>query len=169
MKEAAVWLRNMICFLCFFQVFLHLVPKEEYRKYLKFFGNLLLVFLLFRPVASLLGNGETLNGILRTERLKGAYSELEMHMEGMEELKTGVVRRAFQEEIKRQIREIPEAYGYSVLKLDLSFTEENQPKKLKIELLSDAEKGREQIPKIRKEIEEIYGIREADMEILVQG
>jgi hypothetical protein len=169
MKEAAVWLRNMICFLCFFQVFLHLVPKEEYRKYLKFFGNLLLTFLILQPVLSALGKGEKLEGILRTEGLKSAYSELEMHMEGIEELKAEVVNRAFQEEIKRQIRGIPEAYGFSVLKLDLSFTEDNQPDRLGMHLLKDTEETWEQIPKIRTEIEEIYGIKEENMEILMQG
>lgn len=170
MTEIAWYIRNMICFICFFQVFLHLVPREQYRKYLKFFGNLLLVFLLIRPVAAFVGKGEELENILRLETLKGAYSEMEMHMEGVEELKTEVINRTFQEEIKRQIREIPEAYGLSVLTMEMDFQEETTPKNLTMKLLNDgAGDSMERIEKIKGEIQEIYGISTDQMRIYVQG
>ena len=41
MSKVLAWIRSILCFLCFFQVFLQLTPKESYRKYLKFFGNLI--------------------------------------------------------------------------------------------------------------------------------
>lgn len=170
MKEVTSFIRNMICFICFFQVFLHLVPKEQYRKYLKFFGNLLLVFLVIRPAAVFLGKGEELESILRLESLREEYSEMEMHMEGAEELKTEVINRSFQEEIKRQIRGIPEAYGLSVLHMEMEFQEEITPESLTIRLLNDGTGDSDgRIEKIKEEIQEIYGISKDQMEIYVQG
>ena len=170
MKEAASFIRNMICFLCFFQVFLHLVPKEQYRKYLKFFGNLILVFLVLRPMAIVLGKGEDLEKILRMESLKSIYSEMEMQMEGVEELKTEVIYRTFQEEIKRQIRGIPEAYGLSILKMEVEFQEGTTPKCLTMKLLNDgAGDSEERIEKIKEEIRDIYGIPKEQMTIEMQG
>ena len=60
MSKVLAWIRSILCFLCYFQVFLQLTPKESYWKYLKFFGNLILVLLLLRPMASLLGQAESL-------------------------------------------------------------------------------------------------------------
>ena len=170
MSEVLEWVRNMICFLCFFQVFLHLVPMEHYRKYLKFFGNLLLVFMVIRPGAAFLGKDQELDQILRMESLKGEYSELQMHMEGIEELKTGVVNQAFQTEIIRQIKEIPESYGMSVESLTVETDNEESLTSLTMRLKDD-ESGQygEKIRNIKDEIQNIYGIPKNHMEISVQG
>ena len=111
MSKVLAWIRSILCFLCFFQVFLQLTPKESYRKYLKFFGNLILVLLLLRPAASLLGQAESLEQFLKFQTLSNEYSELRMHMEGMEELKNTLVEETFRREIERQIREVPENLG----------------------------------------------------------
>ncbi len=121
MSKVLAWIRSILCFLCFFQVFLQLTPKESYRKYLKFFGNLILVLLLLRPAASLLGQAESLEQFLKFQTLSNEYSELRMHMEGMEELKNTLVEETFRREIERQIREVPENLGYSVLSLSVSY------------------------------------------------
>ncbi len=121
MSKVLAWIRSILCFLCFFQVFLQLTPKESYRKYLKFFGNLILVLLLLRPAASLLGQAESLEQFLKFQTLSNEYSELRMHMEGMEELKNTLVEKTFRREIERQIREVPENLGYSVLSLSVSY------------------------------------------------
>lgn len=166
MESFTAWLRNMICFLCFFQVFLHLSPKEQYRKYLKFFGDLLLIFMVIRPLTALTGKGETLDQILRLQSLKGEYSEMEMHMEGVEELKTGVVEKAFEWEIERQIREIPKAYGFSVLNFLVEFGEDGRPRGVTMSLLSDkAGDKSERLKGIEDELADIYGISRNHMKI----
>lgn len=70
MSKVLAWIRSILCFLCFFQVFLQLTPKESYRKYLKFFGNLILVLLLLRPAASLLGAGGVFGAVFEISDLK---------------------------------------------------------------------------------------------------
>lgn len=56
---------------------------------------------------------------LKFQTLSNEYSELRMHMEGMEELKNTLVEKTFRREIERQIREVPENLGYSVLSLSV--------------------------------------------------
>ena len=170
MKTALEYIRNIICFLCFFQVFLHLVPKEQYRKYLKLFGNLILMFLVLKPVTSWLGGEEELEHLLRQKTLAGEYEGLKLQMEGMEELKVKVVNQAFQEEIKRQIRAITEGYGLSVLNLEVEFEEERLPVKIGLKLLNDG-KGNygEKIGYIKEAIQDIYGILPEQITITMQG
>ena len=69
MSKVLAWIRSILCFLCFFQVFLQLTPKESYRKYLKFFGNLILVLLLLRPGLSS-GAGGVFGAVFEISDLK---------------------------------------------------------------------------------------------------
>ncbi|MFQ9151542.1 MAG: hypothetical protein ACLR6B_08460 [Blautia sp.] len=47
--------------------------------------------------------------ILKLESFRNEYSELQMHMEGLEELKNTVVEKTFHREMERQLRKVPEA------------------------------------------------------------
>ena len=68
MKDFLQWILKMVCFLCFFQVFLQLVPKESYRKFLKFFGSLLLILMVARPIAVLINQDGEWERILKEEK-----------------------------------------------------------------------------------------------------
>ena len=76
MSGILAWIRSILCFLCFFQVFLQLTPRESYRKYLKFFGNLILVLLAVRPGLSLLGQAESLDFARRSSGRSGKYRKI---------------------------------------------------------------------------------------------
>ena len=165
MSKVLAWIRSILCFLCFFQVFLKLTPKESYRKYLKFFGNLILVLLLLRPAASLLGQAESLEQFLKFQTLSNEYSELRMHMEGMEELKNTLVEETFRREIERQIREVPENLGYSVLSLSVSYGETGEPEAIDLVLLSSKDEG---TAKIQEELSRIYGLAGEEIRITVK-
>ena len=165
MSKVLAWIRSILCFLCFFQVFLRLTPKESYRKYLKFFGNLILVLLLLRPAASLLGQAESLEQFLKFQTLSNEYSELRMHMEGMEELKNTLVEKTFRREIERQIREVPENLGYSVLSLSVSYGETGEPEAIDLVLLSSKDEG---TAKIQEELSRIYGLAGEEIRITVK-
>ena len=161
MSKVLAWIRSILCFLCFFQVFLQLTPKESYRKYLKFFGNLILVLLLLRPAASLLGQAESLEQFLKFQTLSNEYSELRMHMEGMEELKNTLVEETF----RREIREVPENLGYSVLSLSVSYGETGEPEAIDLVLLSSKDEG---TAKIQEELSRIYGLAGEEIRITVK-
>ena len=165
MSKVLAWIRSILCFLCFIQVFLQLTPKESYRKYLKFFGNLILVLLLLRPAASLLGQAESLEQFLKFQTLSNEYSELRMHMEGMEELKNTLVEKTFRREIERQIREVPENLGYSVLSLSVSYGETGEPEAIDLVLLSSKDEG---TAKIQEELSRIYGLAGEEIRITVK-
>ncbi|MFQ9395411.1 MAG: stage III sporulation protein AF [Lachnospiraceae bacterium] len=139
--------------------------KESYRKYLKFFGNLILVLLLLQPAASLLGQAESLEQFLKFQTLSNEYSELRMHMEGMEELKNTLVEKTFRREIERQIREVPENLGYSVLSLSVSYGETGEPEAIDLVLLSSKDEG---TAKIQEELCKIYGLAGEEIRITVK-
>ena len=48
------WVKNLVFFYVMFTAVLHLLPKNSYHKYIKFFGGLLLVVMLLTPVLDLI-------------------------------------------------------------------------------------------------------------------
>ena len=135
------------------------------RRVVKFFGNLILVLLLLRPAASLLGQAESLEQFLKFQTLSNEYSELRMHMEGMEELKNTLVEKTFRREIERQIREVPENFGYSVLSLSVSYGETGEPEAIDLVLLSSKDEG---TAKIQEELSRIYGLAGEEIRVTVK-
>jgi len=159
MRAAALYIRNIICFLCFFQVFLHLVPKEQYQKYLKLFGNLILVFLLLRPVTAVFGMEEHLEDVLSRELRNIEYGELKLHVKGVEELRTQIVNQAYEEEVKKQIRTIPPEYGLSVVSEEVIFDEEMMPENIRIRVLEDGNVNMEErIDDVKEALQNVYGL-----------
>lgn len=163
------WLLKIVCFLCFFQVFLQVVPKEKYRKYLKFFGSLLLLLMLARPVGVLLGQGGEWEQILEEEILKEEYRELRLHMEGVEDLDTEVVTKAFQQEVGRQIRKIPEAYGFVVTGADIGFDESGMvPDEVTLKIRV-GEEGFGRVEEMKRELSALYQVKEEKLTVHVEG
>ena len=162
MTEVLSCLQSFLCFLCFFQVFLQLAPKGNDRKYLKFFGNLVLVLLVLRPVTAVFGNVDSLDQILELESFRNEYSELQMHMEGLEELKNTVVEKNFHREVEEQLRKIPEALGLSVLSLTVSYDDTGAPESVELTLLGSSKKDQEEV---QEELARISGLPEENVQI----
>ena len=162
MTEILSCLQSFLCFLCFFQVFLQLAPKENDRKYLKLFGNLVLVLLVLRPVTAVFGKADSLDQILKLESFRNEYSELQMHMEGLEELKNTVVEKNFYREVEEQLRKIPEALGLSVLSLTVSYDDTGAPESVELTLLGSSKKDQE---KVQEELARICGLPEENVRI----
>ena len=141
------------------------MPNWFLAAMLSLFGNLILVLLLLQPAASLLGQAESLEQFLKFQTLSNEYSELRMHMEGMEELKNTLVEKTFRREIERQIREVPENLGYSVLSLSVSYGETGEPEAIDLVLLSSKDEG---TAKIQEELSRIYGLAGEEIRITVK-
>ena len=156
MTEILSCLQSFLCFLCFFQVFLQLAPKENDRKYL------VLVLLVLRPVTAVFGKADSLDQILKLESFRNEYSELQMHMEGLEELKNTVVEKNFHREVEEQLRKIPEALGLSVLSLTVSYHDTGAPESVELTLLSSSKKDQE---KVQEELARICGLSEENVRI----
>ena len=62
------WARNFICCLCLLELFCHLVRNEDYRRYIRFFGGLLVLMLVISPLAEIFSLGETFGEELRQRR-----------------------------------------------------------------------------------------------------
>lgn len=165
------WIRNIVCFLCIFNILLQILPAESFKKYVRFFGGLILIIMVMEPLADVTHLTENFERAWRLESLREQADGIRITGEGMEELRSEKIREAYQAEVKRQVEEVVRAYGMEPEKTKLEFTQEEEEAacisgvELRVsgEAVSDAG-----ISEIKKELREVYHISEGHINISIQ-
>ena len=57
------WMKNLSFYLVLLSVLLQMIPGEQYKKYVKFFAGMILIMMLLKPMAGLLGMTDSLERI----------------------------------------------------------------------------------------------------------
>ncbi len=91
------WLQNITFYLVMVTAVLHVVPNQEYRKYIRFFTGLVLVLMMLTPILNVFGTDVELAEL---------YEESKV-----EELQKDIMGQGFpmeEEQIKMEEKELPE-------------------------------------------------------------
>ena len=177
------WIRNIVCFLCILNVFMQVLPGGAFKKYVRFFGGLLLVVIVLNPLADLVKVSGSFEKAWRMESLKEEVDNLELTKQGMEDFRSEKINEAYQKELKRQIEEVVKANDFDPVNTEITFEEGEDGVQMmrRIQLKMTPHKGDEiSIPKvgsaqeqgdtenIKKEIQEVYHISMDNINIIVQ-
>ena len=65
------WMKNIACYMVLITAFMHVIPNEGYRKYIRMFTGLVLVLLLLTPVFRLFDAGSEILHLYES----GAYEK----------------------------------------------------------------------------------------------
>lgn len=166
------WIRNIVCCLCLFQVFLQILPEGSFQKYVRFFGGLLLIVLVTGPLADMTHLTANFEQAWHLESLREQAADIRLTGEGMEELRSEKIKEAYQSEIKRQVEEVVRAYGLTPERTELVFEQEEG------EILNISEAGLtvsgdrnvydSEISRIKNELQEVYHISLEHINISIQ-
>lgn len=178
------WIKNIVCFLCFVNLFLQLLPNNSFQKYVRFFAGILLVIIVLGPLADIAGLKGKFEAAWQKENLKGEYSELEIDMHGMEELRSKKIMEVYEGELKKQIESIVKSHGLFVLDSEITFKSEDgsyvpesisvtasyEKSGIRIEVAPFTEDGGEsaEVLNIKNEIQEVYNIPGSNINISIQ-
>ena len=163
LESIYIWVRNIVCYLCFLNVFMQIIPGEGFRKYVRFFGSLILVVVVMEPLGNAASLSDTFEQIWEKESRREAYDELEIQMQGMDELRMQKVDEAYRSELQRQIASVAESYGLHPATIELSFDEEGEGPSLvkRVFIRGTVEEEEEAgaiVEKVKREIVEVYQV-----------
>lgn len=120
------WIRNIACYLCIFNVVLHIIPGNGFKRYVRFIGGILLVLLVIAPLGKLLDLNESFHEAFQMEGLKEELSDARTAREGLADLRSEKIDTAFEAEMKRQLEGIVKAYGYYPITTTIIFQMEEE-------------------------------------------
>lgn len=126
------WVRSIVCYLCFIQLIDQLLPEGGYRKYVRFFGGLLLIILTISPFMDISGLSKTLEQEWRQAALQEEWASLNLEQEGLVQLREQTISDACRKELERQVEAVAEGNGMLSAKAEVTFTK-SQGKPLELE------------------------------------
>lgn len=123
MEAVYGWAKNLIFCLCLLELFCHLVRAEDYRRYIRFFGGMIVMVMVFSPLADILTLGETFDEALRQAFAREEAQELQMSQEALADLQSDRIAEAYKAELQRQMEEIALAHGQRAIQTEVKLEE----------------------------------------------
>lgn len=174
------WVKNLVCFYLLITVVLHLLPKKDYRKYVRFFSGILLTILVVSPVLELMGNEELIRQKISQEEFFQVMDNIKLDTEHLEmtqkELYLKEYERALGMDVGRMAEEkqlipqkvevrLTEEYTVSSIEVTVTFQEDD----LFVQKASYVDDSVEypQVRELRQDLMEFYRLGEEQISIVV--
>lgn len=174
MEGIVTWIRNIACLYLVLSLILNILPDVEEKKYIQFFGSILVTICLLHPILEFGNVGERLEQNVISNVLEESFVEMMRQTNQKEIVGVSYVREACEMEMKRQVNQWMQVYGYEVISCEVEFWEEEvlELKDLHIKVRNRKEEVRsktKQIEFLKNELINVYNIPEGNINISIQG
>ncbi len=175
------WMRDLIVCFCMLELFCHLVRTDEYRRYIRFFGGLIVLLLALEPAGDLFLAGQTFEEALRRAFVREEAYELRVSQEALADLQNEQIEEAYRSELERQMREIAKANGRQCISVDVRLSKsEGNPAAISSVLIrlmplnsnlnvfekeTDGARQQAGVDRIRAEIASVYGVEDIQISV----
>lgn len=175
------WVKNLVCFYIVITAVLHLLPKESYRKYVRFFTGMLLVILVLTPIFSVL---QDRGNLYKKIEQAGFFQELEslkLDTAYLEQSQQEIYRKEYEKAISMDIEQMVQRQELQPGDIEVSLTGECQVEKIYIEagFPKESESYLEKagfsagaeypaVYELQKELKDFYQIEEEQIEIVMK-
>lgn len=177
------WVKNLVCFYIFITVILHLLPKENYQKYVRFFAGMLLMILVVSPILSLMGKEDILLQKISQAGFFQEMDNLKLDTEHLQDTQKEVYVQEYERAVGMDISRMAEDKQLNTRQVEVHLSEDYQVDSIVMEVslanedglsvhkASFADNSREypQVYKLKQELMDFYQIEEGQIEIVVQG
>lgn len=182
MELIYVWVKNIVCFYIFMAIITHLLPRESYRKYVRFFSGMLLTILVVTPVLSVFGKEDVLMKKINQAGFLQELDNLKLDTRHLELTQKKVYLEEYERAIAMDVERIVEGRQFKALWTKVHLSEEYQVESIDLEVRMDGENGIS-IPKVsfsdesknhpevhalKQELMEFYQLEEEEIQIAVQ-
>ena len=177
------WVKNLVCFYIFLTVILHLLPKESYQKYVRFFSGMLLMILVVSPILSLLGKEDVLLQKISQAGFFQEMDNLKMDTEYLKDTQKEMYFQEYEKAIGMDISRMAEDRQLHASQVEVHLSKEYQVESIALEVsfakedglfvqkasFTDNSKEYPEVYKLKQELMDFYQIKEGQIEIVVQG
>ncbi len=174
------WVKNLVCFYLLITVALHLLPRKNYQKYVRFFSGILLTILVVSPVLELLGDEEALRQKISQEEFFQGMDNIKLDTEHLEmtqkELYIREYERALGMDVGRMAEEkqlVPEKVevklteGYEVSSIDMTVTFQDEAATVQKASYAGDSAQYPQIYELRQDLMEFYRLKDEQIRIVI--
>ena len=197
MEAVLEWMKGIVILFVVLTALLWLVPKEQYKKYIRFFMELLIVLAVIRPVTGLIDFDGTFDEKIRNSQFMQEMENLRLDTAKLDFMQQDYRKSEYETVIAQDIRSMAEGKAYTVQEIEVSLSEQYELDTVVLTLAAaqeeEAADGEVKIENIvvgknlqgenaatqtmleqgarelKKEIMSYYQIRESQISILTEG
>ena len=198
MEAVLEWMKGIVILFVVLTALLWLVPKEQYKKYIRFFMELLIVLAVIRPVTGLIDFDGTFDEKIRNSQFMQEMENLRLDTAKLDFMQQDYRKSEYEMVIAQDICSMAEGKAYAVQEIEVSLSEQYELDTVVLTLAAaqeeeDAADGEVKIEEIvvgknlqgenaaaqtmleqgarelKKEIMSYYQIRESQISILTEG
>ncbi len=177
------WVKNIIVFYIIMTAVMHLLPKSNYQKYVRFFCGLLLIVMVLTPVLEILFHPDYLLNKISYQSFWQEMEAAKLDVEGMEEVQSQTFKQEYEKAIGKDISalaegkgivveqmtvELSEDYSLKEIAMSVRFGDEQQGIRIEKITLKDNSKEYPKVLELKKEIMEFYQVTANRIQIVVQ-
>ena len=177
------WVKNLVFYYIMMTAVLHLLPNNNYQKYVRFFGGLLLVVILLNPILEFFDESDYLLNKISYESFWQEMDSVRLDVSRMEEAQQRAFRKEYEEAIADDIVLMAENNALKVLSAEVELTEdytleyievsvipEEQAEGIHIEKIRFSDNSSEYpgVSELKTRIRDFYGVSEEQIRIVVQ-
>lgn len=176
------WVKNLVFFYILMTAVLHVLPKNSYQKYVRFFGGLLLVVLLLTPVLEFLYQPGYLLDKISYESFWQEMNTVQLDMEGMETAQKQVYIQEYENAIAGDIAQMVQEEELVVYKVSVLISEDYQLKNISLSVglkeeggiyvekmvLQDNSREYPEVLKLKEKIMDFYEVDDSQIQIAVK-
>lgn len=168
------WMRGIVLLFFLLSALLYFVPREVYKKYIRFFMEMVLVLAILLPVIKLFYEEDSFDKMVHYDEFWQEISNLRTDMEHMEYLQNEYYAQQYEQEIAADIRKMAEEYGYETKQAEVDLDADYEIEYIKLcvkpeQRAADSGKTEEEaLADLKEGLLSFYRTDEEHMEILVQ-
>lgn len=174
MEWIMTWIRDLACLYLILSVVTHIVPNGEEKRYIQFFGGLLVTLFLLKPILQLGDVDKVLEKHVISNLLEESYEEMIRETNRREVVGNSYVVEVCEKELQNQMEEWMAVYGYEVKKCQVEFSEgevmELQNLDITVKHTGEEEENKQKQEEfLKNELMKVYNIPEGNINISIQG
>ena len=120
MGKLLEWMRGIVLLFFLLTALLYFIPRDVYKKYIRFFMEMVLVLAILLPVMKLFYGEDPFRKMVHYDEFWQELSNLKTDMEHMEYLQNEYYAEQYEQEIGADIKSMADEYGYETKEVQVS-------------------------------------------------
>lgn len=185
MSQILDWMKGIVLLFFIMAALLYFVPKDAYKKYIRFFMEMILMLALLLPVLELFYKGDTFEKMIHYDEFWQQMDNMKMDMEHVAYLQGNYYVSECENSIEEELKDMVKTYGYEAKEAAVVVNDDFGIERVSLNLMRQQEGGEivvgeisvgkkagepdeENYRNMKQEIMDFYQLPEEKLDITVQ-
>ena len=169
MEHFITWMKGIVLLFFVFTALLYFIPRNTYKKYIRFFMEMMLILSIMYPLLQAVFKENTLENLIHYDEFWQEMDNMKLDAEHFEEEQNAYYLKECEENIEEDVKQLMFQHGYEVksVEVKLNTSYEIEDISLVVEQTAKEQKN-EDILLIQQEILNFYQIEENKLQLKMQ-